>query len=276
MAEKVLRFHQRLFDFQVFQLLSLLVTGTIVLIINKANPGFFPYKYLKWSLNGSEIIRFWPMFLYAAFMAALKAILSEKTNEENKIFAWSTATDIMAGVWEEIGYRYLYICTAMMILTFFNTMFSWVAGILILVTLTFLAIHLINEKGRRAIMFCIPLIIIAILLAYACFQSDPMFWIYRKIVAPLTNLITLGQFQEIFYNGYPELFVFGMILANSWFKDGHKYQGPIGIANSWVIGFVMMYAMLNFGLLTAIALHIIYDFEFTVIRFLVMACKKNQ
>lgn len=98
--------------------------------------------------------------------------------------------------------------------------------------------------------------------------GDPLFWLYRTVFIPVIDFVTFGQFHGIFHNGYPELFVFGLVSANAQFRSGHLYLGPYGWLNSWIIGFVFMYAMLHYGLATAIVVHIIYDVAIAVANYI--------
>ena len=50
-----------------------------------------------------------------------------------------------------------------------------------------------------------------------------------------------------------------LLSANAMFRNGHKYQGPIGIVNSWYIGMFLFWIMFQFGLIVAIIVHILYD-----------------
>ena len=61
--------------------------------------------------------------------------------------------------------------------------------------------------------------------------------------------------------------VFGMISANIAFRDGHKYQGPFGLINSWYLGLVFLYATVNYGLWTAVCVHALYNTEIALIRY---------
>jgi hypothetical protein len=67
------------------------------------------------------------------------------------------------------------------------------------------------------------------------------------------------------------LLVMGMISANFWFRDGHKYQGLLGWTNSWWLGCVFIFATLTYGLPAAIAVHVILDIT---VDFTVYGCRK--
>ncbi len=104
---------------------------------------------------------------------------------------------------------------------------------------------------------------------YFFWITNSLYSLNDLVVVPVINFATIGYFEHILYGEYPKLFIFGMIATNAAFRDGHKYQGPIGMINSWIIGFVMMHATLIYGLWTAVAIHVLYDLEFDFVRYLV-------
>ena len=55
------------------------------------------------------------------------------------------------------------------------------------------------------------------------------------------------------------LYVGAVLWSNAKFRDGHKYQGPSGMLNSYIIGIYMFYVAFTHGLLYAIVLHVLFD-----------------
>ena len=51
-----------------------------------------------------------------------------------------------------------------------------------------------------------------------------------------------------------------MLYTNAFFRDGHRYQGPIGVLNSWFAGMFLFWIMFTYGLPAAILVHFMYDF----------------
>jgi hypothetical protein len=84
--------------------------------------------------------------------------------------------------------------------------------------------------------------------------------IYLWIVGPIANFFTFGHMEPWLF--HPAHWAIGaaLIAANALFRDGHKYQGPLGFINSWFIGMFLFWCMFKFGLLGAIAIHFFYDF----------------
>lgn len=113
-------------------------------------PDFFDFPYLYMPFEWQNLLRFWPLFFYAAFLCISTRMLvpPHKTTRrhEKEIFLWSAGNSILTvsplnfwcdcmiltfsnvifslhflfsclslkGVLEECGFRFLYVCTAML------------------------------------------------------------------------------------------------------------------------------------------------------------------
>lgn len=271
--------HQKtLIQMQIIVMFTLVFSLAFLWIVEKFWPAFFNYPYLgsMESLNG--IGHFYPLFIYAAFMALISTIgiVSSPLDEEN--FVLCSISSVLAGIWEELGYRWLYICVAMIGIAFSNwllgTFVIYIFGALIITGGLFGIFGSdVKINGRLAgpitkVVLGSIFIAMGCGLFYIASNADPLYWLYEHLFIPVINFITFKQFHSIFYSQeYTALFLFGMIAVNSKFKDGHKYQGPVGMLNAWIVGFILMYAMLTYGLVLAIALHVIYDLEFSFLRY---------
>lgn len=90
-------------------------------------------------------------------------------------------------------------------------------------------------------------------------------WWYSVVMVPIANFFTFHALQpQLMEHGW--LLGAAIVSASIAFRDGHKYLGFIGWVNSWFIGMVMFWLVFNYGLLTAIAAHIIYDAVIFVFR----------
>lgn len=90
--------------------------------------------------------------------------------------------------------------------------------------------------------------------------------ISEYISNPLANLATFEQYDFLVGKGW--WFGAAVLAANAKFRDGHKYQGLIGIINSWYIGLFLFDIMFKYGIISAIAIHFLYDVMiFTIIYF---------
>jgi len=106
-------------------LLILSITGSFVLwmVVNSSYPDFFnPFQF--WLLTDDipgALIQNWPFFLYCIVLSTIAALFLEKKRFNHEIvFAQDIYTSVMAGILEEVGYRCLFIFTAMVGITVFN------------------------------------------------------------------------------------------------------------------------------------------------------------
>jgi hypothetical protein len=238
-------------------------------IVERFWPDFFsPSKVSHTSTDilGS-IAAFWPLFVYCAAMSvfALMAIKPRylRTNSAEEMLFLDTVVSIFAGIWEELGYRCVFIMTAMIGLMFVNFIWSWFIWIM-LIFMGFVIIGLIAQS-KSLLMAIIGLVVFGIYVALVYFTwglDDPVYWLYQNIIFPVLSFVSFGTLDKVLYmEGAPFLFIAGAVSANAKFRDGHKYQGPIGLLNAWGVGFVLLYAMLYHGLLVAIILHALYDIQ---------------
>lgn len=263
-------------------LASLLLGLVIWLCVEFVNPDFFDFPYLYIPFHFGNLWNFWPLFVYAGVLCLLKAWMLPSTAwVEQEIFLWRTGNSILAGIFEECGFRFLYICSAMLTLVIGDWVIKLVLmgcgmAVLYMGAVAFLRMIACQTPfSLRELVAAVALI----LSGYGLFQFGYHYFLlqlgYEYVMLPLTNLLTLGKFQSIFYEAkHPKLLVFGMISANSGFRDAHKYEGWLGRGNAWIIGFIMMSATLNYGLLTAIVLHALYDLEFACLSFLLGTARK--
>jgi hypothetical protein len=255
------------------QVISLVFTGLAFLVwavVEKIKPEFFNYPF--WCTTDNifqSVLRFWPLFVWGAIMALIgyggKLITKEDAEE---IFLLDTATSVMAGLWEELGFRCVFILTAMVGIWLSNFFWKWTIIILVVVSVITLLASLTKEDIAIFLIGIIMMLIFGGLGFFLWNVEDPVYWVYERIVIPVTNFVTLGLCKDVLYNKSVSLvFIAGMISANSRFRDGHKYQGFKGMLNSWFIGMVLLVAMINHGLVVAMIVHALYDIEFAVMRY---------
>lgn len=84
-------------------------------------------------------------------------------------------------------------------------------------------------------------------------------WLQVHFFGPVANFVTLGLLSEQLTNPVNWAVGAAVLSANAFFRDGHKYQGPIGLINSWFAGMFFFVLMFKFGLPAAILIHFIYD-----------------
>lgn len=270
--------HQRtLIGFQVRSIVGLGFAMLFVLIVQSTWPDFFVYPYLHASVSVDVVARFWPLFLYAGIMAALTAHSLLSTESDNEILVLGATTSVLAGIWEEIGFRWLFICTSMIGVVFGNWLLGSVIGsflnILFLVLGIFLAITGVKLRKLSVLIGGLLATMSALGMCYAIWWlgfRDPVYWWWKSVLLPITDFMSLGYLTDLLHSTtVPTLFMFGALAANVKFRDGHKYQGLGGMINAWYIGLIMLYATVTYGLGTAIVLHAVYDLEFDFTRYVV-------
>eukprot|EP01114_Cavostelium_apophysatum_P024010 TRINITY_DN9251_c0_g1_i1.p1 TRINITY_DN9251_c0_g1~~TRINITY_DN9251_c0_g1_i1.p1 ORF type:complete len:448 (-),score=66.81 TRINITY_DN9251_c0_g1_i1:150-1493(-) len=252
-----------------FSAVRLLFSAAVLFLTEYYYPNFFDYPYLWMPFHMSNVLRYWGLFVATAVVAfpdiATNGIQS--TEFDNSIFIWYAFFVILTGVTEEIGYRWIFVCTSMLGIVFANYLVKVVlAGVSLWCCVLF--IRGLRQRfagnGNFAVVVFIALVAISagLLVPYDLIYSGYEMTVY------FTNMITLGFFEDIFYGKHPKLFIYGISSANAGFRDAKKYAGVRGMISAWIVGFVMMDATLSYGLLTAIVLHALYDLEFVVIRFI--------
>jgi len=268
-AEKEATWYKKLLKIQAQALALLLVTGAILFLVELYYPDFFNFPYTQ-STSLAKIQSFWPLFVYGGFMAVLGNHFSklQSTSRDESILALRVTTSLLAGLWEEIGFRCLYICTSMIGVMVLNWLFGTYCAFLIAIAFCICSLLGFGLKSFVGVIGGIACIAWGGMILWMFFNvADPVYWIYEHLLTPVINFTTFGYLHDILYGDYPQLFVLGIIVANAEFRDGHKYQGILGFITSWYLGLVMVYAVLNYGLWTAVCVHAIYDLGFDFIQY---------
>lgn len=84
-------------------------------------------------------------------------------------------------------------------------------------------------------------------------------WLAVHIVLPAANFVTWGAFSTQFAAPNWALGI-AIILGSLFFRSAHIHYGRLSKANVWIIGLVMFWLTLHYGLPTAILAHFLYDF----------------
>ncbi len=89
-------------------------------------------------------------------------------------------------------------------------------------------------------------------------------WLYQSISVPVSNFFTLGLMHaHIFTN--PWVVGAALVSAAGKFSGAHAYLGLIGIINSWFAGVFLFWIMFNYGMITGMVIHFIYDATILVV-----------
>jgi hypothetical protein len=90
---------------------------------------------------------------------------------------------------------------------------------------------------------------------------------FSRLFSDTANFFTFGILKPELVDAHWALGG-AVIFANGLFRDGHKYQGIVGILNSWFVGMGFFYMTFNYGLLSAIVVHALYDAVISIIVYL--------
>ena len=251
---------------QMISIVTLVCASIILAIIEYFYPNFFNYPFLAWG-GWESVFVFWPVFVWGLGWAIFSAIVDSETqtpSEKRELLGFGLLTSLLAGVWEEFGYRCVFICFGMLSVIIGNFIFGsvlgWIlTGVLVVITLGCLASKNFVLAACAALGAAISI--------WLALHVDPVYWFYEHALVPLIRFVTFHKMDSVLSGEYGKTFLFGAILANAWFRDGHKYQGIIGYVNSWFVGLILLYAMMTYGLWTAMVIHILYDVQFDIIRF---------
>ncbi len=265
--QKAIQSEQKLFRFQIKRVALLSFSAFGLWIIEQIAPAFFNYPFFTWG-GWESVQKFWPLFAYCIGLSLLiefagfpKRTIPRRDNV--RLLGWEIATSTLAGFWEELGFRWIYICYAMLSIVvmnwIFGTFLAWVLAAFCLIG----SLVLWNDKER---VFAGIALCGAILAGLFAFYVNPVYLIYQGFVWVI-HYSTFTLMDPVFQSNLTPLFLFGSVAANATFRDGHKYQGLFGFVNSWFCGMVLLYATITYGLWTAVVVHALYDIAIGVIRF---------
>lgn len=93
-------------------------------------------------------------------------------------------------------------------------------------------------------------------------------WAHLNVFGPLADFVSFGQLHGMMFHPLGWFIGAGMLATNANFRDGHAYQGPLGLINSWFIGLFMFWMMFRYGLPAAIVIHALYDLLIYSVRYI--------
>jgi hypothetical protein len=108
------------------------------------------------------------------------------------------------------------------------------------------------------------------------FEHGLVWLLYSFVLSPIADFFTFGILHEQLSGADTWFVAAALLMANSQFRDGHKYQGLLGLVNSWFIGMYMFYLLFTYGLVAAIVVHLIYDLCIFAIEYLDRAHERSR
>lgn len=206
--------------------LSEIITGLIVVpLIMWLFPKAVPFGFFElWHLEGNFASWFsysWPILAWGAFLATMVSIFTRNTWEDNH----NAEGNLIKGYG-----------------------ISAFAGIM-------------EEIGFRWIIFMSAIISVKVsnFLFFGWLGFGLGEWLQVHFFGPVCNFLTIGLLSEQLVNPANWAIGAGLLSANAFFRDGHKYQGPLGYINSWFCGMFLFAIVFKFGLPVAIVVHFLYD-----------------
>lgn len=91
-------------------------------------------------------------------------------------------------------------------------------------------------------------------------------WLHLNIFGPLANFTTLRKLEPYLFHETGWAVGAALLASNAFFRDGHRYQGILGVLNSWFLGMYLFWIMFNYGLIVAVLVHFLYDFLISAVE----------
>lgn len=205
-------------------------------------PGVVPFTLVEfWSIRGTSIEwlqAVWPMFAWGAGFTFIHALFTRNDRNTNrhaeKIIVGGTLVSILAGVVEEITFRWLFFLS-----------------------------NIVSVKIANFFFFGF--------LGFGVAE-----WFHLNAFGPIANFTTLHFLEPYIFHSTGWAVGAAMLTTNAFFRDGHKYQGPIGWINSWFMGMILFWVMFQYGLPVAILVHFTYDFLIFAVHYADAAMERAQ
>lgn len=135
-----------------------------------------------------------------------------------------------------------------------------------------------EETAFRWLFFFSAIVMLPVLnwILGGFMDIDLIRWLYQYALCPIANWVTLGYLESYLMNGYGWAIGAAVISSNGRFRNGHAYQGPLGLVNSWFFGMYMHWVVFKYGILPAIFIHFFYDFIIFTLEAIASAIKDRR
>jgi hypothetical protein len=98
-------------------------------------------------------------------------------------------------------------------------------------------------------------------------------WIYHTVLIPVADWTTFRLLHSQLHQASWAIGA-AVLSVNGAFRDRHSHLGPFGYINSWFVGMVMFYLVFNYGLITAMIGHAVYDILIMIVLSIVRAFQR--
>jgi len=196
-------------------------------------PWAVPFRFFEfWKVQGSVWEWFstaWPIFAWGVGVSVLNDIFTHNDKETNRY-----AENIIVG----------------------GTLVSLRAGIFEEITFRWLFFldNIVSVK-------------IANFLFFGFLGFGIPSWFHNYFVGPIANFTTFHGLESQIFHSTGWAVGAAMLTTNAFFRDGHRYQGLLGVVNSWFGGMFLFWIMFKYGLPAAILIHFVYDFLIYLVHY---------
>lgn len=255
---------RELFTMQKYAIIILLIILALYGIFGSFIPDFdLSRLWIRTDDIIGSVLKYWYVFAWGVGISflSISSVNVGNFTKAKTILGWNILTGTFAGIWEEIGFRGLFIFLIMIMFMLTNAALKWIIlGVVVILAL--LWFFKLLSKGLW--LFGIIIGVLAFLgIWWWCklpIAEDPLYWIYQHIIFPVMSFISFRLLDPIIYHKeFSPLFIMAAMSANLRFRDGHKYLGLFGYLNAWIIGYILLHAMMYHGLVVAIIIHAVYD-----------------
>ena len=268
---------------------DLLMGFAAILLVLLLDPSLLPFKlfefwYFKW--DWSELKNLPWAFLVLGpvlvFVYAIASRHSEKFNKQRiKSLKSNMLTSVLAGVFEEVSYRWIYFYLAIIWYAFLLRVASlplgewlrnnWFFSLVMMVVIFFVGVvawavaepdnvFKVTDNTRVIAYGVIVLMMLCLVPMFSYF----LYFSYIHLFNPIANIMMRKSMNEELY-GYGPAVGVAIMIVNVEFRNGHASQGLLGMILTWFFGMIMFWMVFNFGLFAAILCHVLYDLAIDVV-----------
>lgn len=224
-------------------IMQALILGVMVKVVQFFFPHAIPYSFWQlWNTTGTPtewLAASWPILCWAVGITVLIASLTRNSRYENE----HAESFLANGIWLSLRAG-----------TMEEIIFRWLL-----------------------FMWCIATAQFADFIFGGFIFDHGLVWcIYHYLLNPIADYFTMGLLHNELSGDTAWYIAAGLMAANVYFRDGHKYQGLLGLINSWFIGMYMFYLLFNYGLLACILVHLVYDLCIFAIQYVDRALERAR